>query len=286
MILERLKAFRIMFTNIILISVIFLTMGNVLSNTLAKFETGRKTTSLDSNSNDCSETKDFKLLYEENNGLNLYSNDTWSLGGNSILGRLVCTAGILKLNAVGEKGGGVYPSIKISLNQKIIYQSFIATNKKLSIPVQEPGLLTIAFLNDFYLADVRLAKITLLSGSALECSTELKVSIPDNSGGIWVPAQKIFTVVRGLVTVDLPCQSGTLKMRVEGRSGGGQLPKIQISGNTNDLQDYREIQLGESSENITLLNTNRRVNFQLTNPYAKTLSDRNLYLKDVTYEAH
>jgi hypothetical protein len=191
----------------------------------------------------------------------------------------LCSTGILKVTAVGQKANGENPVLQIALNSETLASETFGLRRSVNIHVPHSGRLTLGYFNDYYKSDARIATLENLSFSGLSCKS-LAVDVPAATGGQWVPQAKTASLVSAVAMTVTPCSAGTLSLRVVGRAGMNIFPMLEFRQQEKPLLS---IQTGLNREAIQLDITASPLKINLTNPYFKQLADRNLQLLSVQF---
>ena len=228
---------------------------------------------------DCSEPPGFIVGYKQDEASLIPLGQGFRFQGVSWLTADVCSSGTLQLTAEGEIADHQAPIIQIALNSEILTAQAIDQRQNVNVRVPRKGRLTLGYFNDYYLADVRVATLRnpMLSGPL--CKT-LSGLVPKETGGGWIPENQTATLVSDVPMTITPCAAGELSLQVVGRSGLEEYPILVFKqGGVDRLRvetgkNFQRIQLKIAASPLTII---------LSNPYGKTLADRNLNLYSVKF---
>ncbi|GGR36134.1 hypothetical protein GCM10008957_52370 [Deinococcus ruber] len=134
-------------------------------------------------------------------------------------------------------------------------------------------------MNDFYLADVRVALLNDVEFKGDQCSG-FQISVSEATGGQWYPEARLATLVTQVPIVFEPCGQGLLSLNLTGRKGKGAFPRIRFSQNSHIK---KELDTSDQAINVQIPLENSPLTVTLINPYGKTLEDRNLYVSDLSW---
>ncbi|WP_152550673.1 hypothetical protein [Deinococcus sp. RL] len=204
------------------------------------------------------------------------------MAGLSWIQTTVCAPGTLVITADGEEGAGESPQLDIALNGRVIASESFGRRRTAEIAVPGAGILTLTFVNDLFLADVRLATFAqpyLLGGS---CNQIREVRVPPESAGGWDEFSRSGTVVRNSPPITMvPCGAGRLSIALKGQAAAGEYPQVVFR------QGNQVVKRVFARKEFTRLNfpvDARPLALAIENPYAILKSDRNLNLRNITYK--
>lgn len=227
----------------------------------------------------CSKSPRFRSGYEQDGASLLSVGQGFRFQGVSWLETDVCSSGILQLTAAGEIADNQAPILQIALNSKVLSVQEFTQRRTINLHIPNKGRLTLGYFNDYYLADVRVATLENLSFSGSSCKT-IDVLVPKETGGQWVPGDRTVTLVSNTPMTVTPCAAGTLSLQIVGRSGLGEFPVLKFK---QDQINVLEVKTGKNFQIIQLNINASPLTVTLTNPYGKTLADRNLNLYSVSF---
>lgn len=197
---------------------------------------------------------------------------------DSLIYRRLCGEASLKVTLPEQTVvGGSGPEIGVSIGKKTLLVKEIRRAETLNIPINEPGLLGIAFLNDYYRSEARVIEFTQVRYTNSDCRVP-QVKVPQPNLGGWYETARSGTLVSAPITTFTLCGIGTLSMQLKGSAAGGQAPILRI---TLDGKVIREMALNETQNWSFKAMKPGKIGFQLMNPYTKELADRNLVIDNI-----
>ena len=200
--------------------------------------------------------------------------------GISWLSTDVCSPGILTIRADGEEAGGAAPTLVVTLNSESLANLDIpAGEKTYSVRIPEAGRLTLGYFNDYYLADVRVATLEKFKFSGSGCKA-VQVDVPAATGGTWRPDYNSASLVSDVPMSLTPCAAGELEVQVVGREGNGAFPVLSFQQGDKVLQTLTTTQ---KRQRVKLTLSASPLTITLTNPYGRTVADRNLNLRSLEF---
>ena len=111
--------------------------------------------------NTCQEPPAFDVGYQSDGASLLKQGAAFRFQGISWLEARVCEPGKLVLQGNGEQAANQDPQLSISLDTRSLGEvKFLPTGTTASVEVPAAGLLRLAYLNDYYAADVRVASFS------------------------------------------------------------------------------------------------------------------------------
>ena len=228
----------------------------------------------------CEKYPAFNIGYEkEENGITKIEKG-FRFSGNGWIEIQTCMPGKIVIIASGESALGQPPILNILLNSENLRSEEFLGKKTLTIDVPTAGNIRLGYFNDFYKADVRIAFLRSVSLINSKCGGQYSIDIPENNGGDWKPDIQTITIVKSSTIHLTPCSRGELHFRLEGVKGNNEFPIIKI------IQAFtlkKRIQTSDQIKDISLKISGEPIEIILTNPYAKTLEDRNLYIESVVF---
>ena len=242
---------------------------------------GLASTDLKMLSHACSQAPKFEIGgSKDKNGL-VSQGDGFNFQGLSWLTIYTCTPGFITLTVEGALAAGELPQLDIAINGVVIDSQKFSARRTVKTRIPEPGLVTIAFVNDYYKADVRMAMFSHPIMDLPECHSITNVTAPFESAGTWDAIVRIGTVVRKRPPIIIrPCGKGILSILLAGQSGAGEYPTLSIKQSGNVLKtyqtdgEYRRLSINVQGEPVELA---------VENPYAKLLADRNIRVWSVSF---
>ena len=228
----------------------------------------------------CQDSPVFSTLYEKEPGGVARTAGGFRLASDAIIETVVCQPGQLRLQVRGEEGGGAWPILEVSVNSVPLLKTAVSSSRILEIPVPEKGRLTVAFLNDYYQADVRIAVLEKVTFKGEGCGT-LHAELPASDPGKWLPAtEEMYVVTAQPIALNL-CSAGTMSFRLSGKPADGVYPTLQFltGGKVQEFMTTRQ----PRTVNVVLDGSQTEV--KLLNPYAKLIGDRNVDITGIQFKA-
>lgn len=228
----------------------------------------------------CAQPPQFRVGYQrEGNGI-LPLEGGFSFQGVSWLEADLCTPGTLTLSADGEVAAGEAPRLQIALNSRVLANESFGSRRTVQLRVPEAGRLTLAYFNDYYRSDARVATLENFRMTGRGCRTVEAVNVPPETGGAWAASTQTATLVFGVPMTLVPCAPGELAVRVLGRAGNDVFPRLSFEQGGRTLL---ELETRETRQAVRLKVTSGPVTITLTNPYFKQLADRNLNVRRLDF---
>ena len=228
----------------------------------------------------CNKNPVFKIGYtKEKNGI-ISKNQGFTFSGNGWIYMYPCKSGKLTITASGESALKQPPILSISLNSENLLSEEFSNKKTLTINIPSGGNLRLGYFNDYYEADVRVAFLRSISLLNSKCGGRYNVSVPEGNGGDWKPDVQTITIVKSSSIFLTPCGKGDLFFETEGIKGKKEFAIIEIRQSSSLL---KQIKLSSSLKSFFLKISDKPIEITLTNPYGKTLADRNLFLDSVVF---
>lgn len=191
-----------------------------------------------------------------------------------------CQGGTLTITAEGEQAEGIDPRLDISLNGKLFASKHFREKRTDTIYIPSGGFLSLAFVNDLFKADVRTAIFFKPRMEETKCRA-VKVDIPIDSAAIWQPEYNSGSIIRISPPIKFsPCSSGVFSINLRGNTVLEENPIISFEQEGKILQQVRT--LNEFRE-YKFPASNSPIEARMINPYAKLISDRNLYIRSIEF---
>jgi hypothetical protein len=231
----------------------------------------------------CSNIPEFRIGYEKDAGSVKRLRGQYLMHGISWLQNIFCTSGTLEITGLGENVAGQPPRLTILEDDKIIRTVDFDRVKIVRVNVKSESRISLAYLNDYYAADVRVANFERFKFTGIDCNN-ISVDYPFASGGTVDTNLNLASLYSNEPLIVNPCSSGILEARVSGRKGFGEFPHVTM------IQDGKQLLFLKTSmqkTTISLKVSPRPIMIKLINPYGKTLADRNLQiLKLKWFQSH
>lgn len=200
----------------------------------------------------------------------------WFFQSTSWLSADVCQAGTLTLRASGQKANGQSPRLSVFLNSQSLGDFAVGPRTTLNIALPSQGRLTLAYLNDYYSQEARVAFVGRIRFTGSSCSA-VRVNVPLETGGHWYEDYGFATLNTDFPLKILPCQSGRLTAALWGRVAGGHYPEIELTQGGRTLGVWKT---STQPYQVQLDIAGTPLQARLINPYGKLLADRNLDLEE------
>lgn len=219
-----------------------------------------------------------KVGYPDDGATATLREDGWHLLGRSWLQSEVCGAGTLSITGKGDEYGAELPRLEVSLNgQKLASEGFGKQGRQTQIQIPQEGRLTLAYLNDEYVSEYRLAALESVALRGATCSAPITAT-PD-AAAQWNVDAASGSVLNKPLTLNI-CGAGTLEMRIWGREADGAFPKVRFEQGG---QLIKELTPTLERQLLRLPVQAGTLTVTLTNPYVVQVADRNLYLQKVEF---
>lgn len=229
---------------------------------------------LELRSGTCQPSPQFRPGGQQDPGGLVRDGEGYRMTGLSWLQADLCGPGTLVITADGEAGAGEQPRLDIALNGKVIASESFGERRTTEVSVPDAGVLTLTFVNDLFLADVRLATFAQPYIVAGKCNEIKEVVTPEESAAIWDTYTRSGTVLRSSPPVTIvPCGAGQLSLALKGQAAAGEYPRLVFQ------------QGDKVVKRVPTRNKFRRINFAVSsqplevtveNPYALLKVDRNI----------
>lgn len=231
----------------------------------------------------CRQPPEFTLGGEREPGGLVEEGEGYRMTGMSWVRADLCTAGTLTVTADGQGAQGEEPQLDVSLNGRVIASEQFGSRRTVQIRVPQTGVLTLAYVNDLFLADVRLATLAQPRISGGRCTRINEVRTPLESAAGWDSASQSGTVLRGSPPmVMVPCGAGVLSVAIKGQAAAGEFPTLVFRQGGEVL---RRVQTGKTFTRTQMLVGAGPIEVTVDNPYAALRADRNLNLRMVEFSA-
>ena len=228
----------------------------------------------------CSQPPVFTLGYQRGqdyviprgNGF-LFRSDAW-------IEAQLCRGGTLSVTAQGELAGTELPQLTMVLNNEVIAAPRFDRERTVQVKVPAAGRLLLGYFNDYYEADVRVATLRGFKLRGADCQGFTSITVPREAGGTWSAQTLYATLVRAVPMTVVPCGHGTLSVILVGRPGNAAYPEVTVSQGDRTLAHVRTsaqpqpLSVDVQAEPLTIT---------VTNPYFKTIGDRNLLVSGLTF---
>jgi hypothetical protein len=229
----------------------------------------------------CTQPPVFKPGYQRAENFVIPQGQGFRFRSESWLEADVCAAGTLKITAQGELGGDELPQLTVALDSAVIATPSFDRERTVELRIPRPGRVYLAYFNDYHLADVRVASLRFFRLVTPSCRGFKSVVVPKENGGAWYPAANAATLVRDVPMTLVLCSAGTLSLEVKGREGNRSFPRISIEQGGRILKtlpttlDWQTVRLESTAAPLTIT---------LSNPYGRTLADRNLDVQQILFD--
>ncbi|GAA4018248.1 hypothetical protein GCM10022631_33980 [Deinococcus rubellus] len=228
----------------------------------------------------CTEPPKFEVGYQGGENYLVVQNDTYRFQSTSWLQADLCLAGTLEMTAHGELAGDESPRLVAALDGQVLDTQPFTQERTWKLNVPASGRLILGYFNDYYLADVRVATLSRFRVSGPACQAVPQIDVPLATGGKWYPAANVATLVRGPALTAVPCGPGQLTFTLVGREGNHAFPQLSIVQAGKVLaQPVSQAQ----PQMVSLKVGASPITMTLTNPYGKTLADRNLIVTRLVF---
>lgn len=192
----------------------------------------------------------------------------------------LCSGGTLSITAKGELAGDELPQLTVVLDSEVIAMPRFNREQTVDVRVQAAGRLILGYFNDYHEADVRVATLRAFKFVGNECQGFKSITVPREAGGTWSAQTLYATLVRAVPMTIEPCGVGTLSVVLVGRPGNSEYPEVTVSQGGRPLAHVRTTdQLQPLSVEVQAA----PLTIMMTNPYGKTVGDRNLLVSGLTF---
>ncbi|WP_146160706.1 carbohydrate-binding domain-containing protein [Deinococcus arcticus] len=155
------------------------------------------------------------------------------------------------------------------------------TEQTIQVPVPRAGALGLAYLNDYYRADVRSVEIQQVRSGALGCQRLTPTRLPTNPRNTYVPQSDLLVLLDPDPVPYNLCRAGTLRVRMKGTVAGGEAPAVRVVQGGRQLAMWRA---AVTPTTYTVQAQGGEVTLSMTNPYAKQTADRNLRITGLRWQ--
>ncbi|WP_148234981.1 hypothetical protein [Deinococcus maricopensis] len=205
--------------------------------------------------------------------------DGWFVEGASALGTHVCQGGTLVVDMQPDGGPGA-PALTVLLDGQQLGRYFAPTRRTVTIEVPHAGALQLAYLNDYYRADVRSVEIREVRTNVLGCQLLTPAKPLSDPQNVYVPQSDLLALFQPEPVAYQACGAGALSFRMMGHPGNGSFPIVEARQEGKTLAkftasaEWRVFKVPVRAGLVTL---------QFINPYARETEDRNLVLNRVSW---
>ena len=203
----------------------------------------------------------------------LFRSDAW-------IETQLCHGGTLSITAQGELAGQELPQLTVVLNSEIIATPRFDRERTAQVRVPAAGRLILGYFNDYYEADVRVATLRGFKLKGTDCEGFTSITVPREAGGTWSAQTLYATLVRAVPMTVVPCGHGTLSVVLVGRPGNGAYPEVTVSQGGRTLARVRT---AAHPQSLSVDVQAQPLTITVTNPYFKTIGDRNLLVSGLTF---
>ncbi|ULH14259.1 hypothetical protein MF271_01690 (plasmid) [Deinococcus sp. KNUC1210] len=227
----------------------------------------------------CSSPPQFHAGYVRDPGGFIQSGNEYRLMGVSWLEADICTPGQLSFTAVGQVAGGAAPELQVSLDSVLLLHTPVSSARAIKFSIPHPGRLTIAYLNDYYRSEARVATLSNFQLSTPTCQT---LQITEGANGQYSTLTRTASLSSSDPLTIRPCAAGSLAFRISGRAGNKAYPQLELRQEGHLLTT---IQTSDHWQVVEKNITQSPLIIILINPYFKELSDRNLIVHKLYFRS-
>lgn len=229
----------------------------------------------------CTQPPVFQAGYQrEDNGL-VAAGQGYKFNGMSWIQANLCSAGTLKITASGEVAGDELPQLTVLQDdQTLSILDFDQQEKISEVKVPHPGNVYLAYFNDYYLSEARIATLQALNLTGADCSGFKSVDVPKATGGVWNAQASAVALVSSVPMTLIPCDTGQLSFQILGREAKKTFPELAFG---QDGKTIKTVLAGGHSQLIRLAVSAAPITITLTNPYFVQLADRNLSVQQIEF---
>ena len=222
----------------------------------------------------------FRVEYQHSDQSLLAAGQGFRFQGVAWLGAQLCSPGTLRLSADGEVADGEAPRLIVTLDNQVVRSEPVGRLRTLRVRVPSAGHLRLAYLNDFYRADVRIADFQKFSLEGTTCPAPgVKVTAP-GPGAVWNADTGLATLTWAGPLKLRPCGEGVLHLQLRGRSAHGTFPALRVEQAGRPEQ---ALIATDGWSRVSLPVGAGEISIQMTNPLNQTLADRNLNLRSIEF---
>lgn len=229
----------------------------------------------------CTQPPVFQTGYQrDDNGL-VAVGQGYKFNGMSWIQANLCSAGILKITASGEVAGDELPQLTVLQDdQTLAVLGFDQQEKIAEVKIPHPGNVYIAYFNDYYISEARIATLQTVNLVAADCSGFKSVDVPKATGGVWNAQASSVVLVFSVPMTLIPCDAGQLSFKIIGHEAKKAFPEVSFR---QDDKTIKTVVAGARSQLIQLDISAAPITVRLTNPYFAQLADRNLDVKRIKF---
>ncbi|MDL2342991.1 hypothetical protein QOL99_02380 [Deinococcus sp. MIMF12] len=225
----------------------------------------------------CTAPPTFRVGYESGEGALRLDGGQYRFQGVSWLEGDLCGPGTLLITADGEVAEQEAPVLQISLGRRVLLREPFAERRTVRVEVPSAGRLTLAYLNDLYRSEARVAT---LEGLRFEGSCEaLDIAVPPETGGTWDPVRKTVSLVAAVPMTVVPCGAGELRLRTVGQAAGGAFPVLEFRQG----KEVQRVATSGQRQQVRLRVVGSPLKITLVNPLFQELADRNLTVHQLEF---
>lgn len=226
-------------------------------------------------SGECAQPPQWKPVYLSDPTAAQAAGTGWNLWAASAIGTQVCSPGQLELALDSQPVAGP-PNLTVLLDGMQLQDIPVSTARTVTVNVPRRGALSLAYLNDYYRADVRAVEVQQVRSDVLGCRRLIPDQPPTNPRNTYVPQSDLLVLLDPDPISYTMCGAGTVQVRMRGMVGGGALPVVTVTQSGRQLAAWRppvepatfSLKVGAGSFTLNM-----------SNPYARETADRNLFVK-------
>lgn len=220
----------------------------------------------------CSEPLRWAPVYLSEPSAAQVAGDGWNFWSASAIGTQVCGPGQLEIGVRPESAEGD-PHLTVMLDGEQLGEFPVPASRTLRLQVPRAGSLSLAYLNDYYRADVRAVEIQQVRSDVLGCRRLTPDRPPTNPRNTYVPQSDLLVLLDPDPIPYTLCGPGTLQVVLRGMPGANELPLVEV------VHQGRRLVKWQAPVNPTAFTVRvpaGEVTLNMINPYAQQTADRNL----------
>lgn len=228
---------------------------------------------------ECHTPPTFRIAYQQDRGGVFPQLEGFQFSGLGWIQADVCRRSLLVIKAEGQTADGQAPILRVLLDSQLLAEENISQQKIIRVNIPKPGRVTVAYVNDYYASEARIAFLEQFNFLGEQCR-QLAIEVPQSTGGQWSPQANAASLIFNVPMSLTPCSAGELTFRAFGRSINNFYPllKIEQKGLIS-----KEIHLSEEPQTVRLNTSSSKITIKLMNPYFKEIGDRNLSIKTLYF---
>ena len=229
---------------------------------------------------ECLQPPVFKPGYQLGENFVTSQGEGFKFGGESWIEANLCSPGTLKITADGELGGEEKPKLTVLRDNAVLHVAAFDAKKTIEVYIPRSGSVYLAYFNDYYVSDARVATFREFKFTGSNCETLKSVTVPRESGGWWDQETGAASLVFAVPMTVVPCGPGRLSVLIIGRAGKKIFPELTFEQGGKVI---RQVATSSSWQLVQLMLGPGPLTITLKNPYFAALADRNLNVQSIEF---